>query len=501
MFTTFTTTYSAESSTLGEASAYKKVATAKTNYKNAMVSTFPKTQDFMSYIRRYNYTVKYYGMNLLASYQKLYNMQLAQLAYHYACNSAIEFSNLGNLSGSGESGFEQSVTNLNTEYAAKFTNLNSNVNNYFSSISNTEIYTMINTQIFSSSKPLLNSTTFNNNVADVGTCTVSQLKFNQTYTNSGSSNGIIDLNAICVKSKTGSEAETKYESTTIYLDIPYHSSEGKKIDRYGLSNIKYESATNDFTNDINTDFMTSDDMKYIAYENRESYAYGYYWANKESMNIIAPSFYEEHNTLKQENDWEKDFQGFKVSSSTDGLKFYTNAYNYIDDLSRAEEEYKISIFNYLPDYTNSDSAPSFNASYISRNYSLLEDKEGFGKGKQPWEAGFGYEYWTLGSYHGKTFVIKLVFQQVAEYLMGAGTVVNSRIVQAMGIFCLNNNTDCTRADDGGTDVTNGDDLNKTTLTWADGTQVTIDSDPSDWMIEKTTDNKQYRHYISGSVNK
>ncbi len=507
MFTTFTTIYSAESSTLGEASAYKKVATAKTNYKNAMVSTFPKTQDFMSYIRRYNYTVKYYGMNLLASYQKLYNMQLAQLAYHYACNSAIEFSNLGNLSGSGESGFEQSVTNLNTEYAAKFTNLNSNVNNYFSSISNTEIYTMINTQIFSSSKPLLNSTTFNNNVADLGTCTVSQLKFNQTYTNSGSSNGIIDLNAICVKSKTGNESETKYESATIYLDIPYHSSEGKTIDRYGLSNIKYDSANDDFTNDINTDFMTSDDMKYIAYENRESYAYGYYWANKESMNIIAPSFYEEGSGTKLDNDWDKHFQGFYISSSTDELKFYTNAYNYIDDLSRAEEDYKdgwgnFSIFDYLPDYTNSDSAPSFNASYISRGWSYLEGKKGFGKDyTNPWDAGFGYEYWTLGSYHGKTFVVKIVFQQVAETGKGAGSYVNRSIVQAMGIFCLNNKAECTRADDGGTDLSNGDDLNKTTLTWTDGTQVIIDSDPSYWMNQKTLAWTQYKHYISGSVSK
>ena len=69
MFTTFTTTYSAESSTLGDASAYKKVATAKTNYKNAMMSTFPKSMDFMSYINRYNYTVKYYATHIVGSYQ------------------------------------------------------------------------------------------------------------------------------------------------------------------------------------------------------------------------------------------------------------------------------------------------------------------------------------------------------------------------------------------------------------------------------------------------
>jgi hypothetical protein len=264
MFTTFTTTYSAESTTLGDASAYKKVATAKANYKNAMISTFPKSMDFMPYINRYNYTVKYYGTKLVGSYQKLYNMQLAQLAYHYACNSSIEFSNLGNLSGSGESGFEQSVTKLDTEYNSQFTNLNNNVNNYFSSISNTELYSMINTQLFSSSKALLNSTTFNNNVDDAGVCTVSKLKFNQTYASGSSSNGLIDLDAICVKSKIGKESETKYESSNFTLEIPYHSSDSKTIDRYGQSNIKYESINNDFTNEVSTDDLDSEDVKNIG---------------------------------------------------------------------------------------------------------------------------------------------------------------------------------------------------------------------------------------------
>ncbi len=495
MFTTFTTTYSAESTTLGEASAYKKVATAKTNYKNAMVSTFPKSMDFMSYINRYNYTVKYYGMNLVASYQKLYNMQLAQLAYHYACNASIEFSNLGNLSGRGESGFEQSITELDGKYAAKFTNLNNNVNTYFSSISNTEIYTMINTQIFSSSTPLLNSTTFNNNAADAGVCTISKLKFNQTYTNSGSSNGIIDLNAICVKSKTGSESAAKYESTTIYLDVPYHSADGKTIDRYGIANIKYESVNNDFTNDIKTGWVSSDDIKNIAFVNQESYAYGFYWANKESMNIIAPSFYVDGDGTKLDNDFDKQFQGFEVSSTTNELKFYTDVYLSTDGLSVAEDNYNLSIFDYLPDYTSTKLG--YDASKIIRYYTELTDKQGFGKHyANPWDAGFGFEYWMLGSYHGKNFVVKLVFQQTAETGKAVGETVNKSIVQAMGVFCLKDNSSCTRTDDG-----TGDNENQTILTWADGTQIKIDSGDNDNVEDRTTDSRLYRHYINGSVNK
>lgn len=497
MFTTFTTTYSAESTTLGEASAYKKVATAKVNYKNAMVSTFPKSMDFMSYINRYNYTVKYYGMNLVASYQKLYNMQLAQLAYHYACNASIEFSNLGNISGSGESGFEQSVTKLDTEYAAKFTNLNNNVNNYFSSISNTEIYTMINTQMFSSSKPLLNSTTFDNNAADAGVCTVSKLKFDQSYTNSGSSNGIIDLNAICVKSKVGSESETQYESSTIMLEIPYHSADGKTLDRYGQYNIKYKSTTNDFTNDLSTDALDSSDVEHIAYERKDEFAPGYYWENKESMNILAASWVDVDDS-SGELPTDTYFERFNITSQTNGLKFYTNRFTDTNDVTDAEETMKITYSTYIPSY--GDSHIGISDTNIQRT---RYDSDSFISWKplgidaaNPWEWSFGYDYWFLGSYHGKTFVFKVATQRSAQSAAYFGVsnlalgTKNQTTVQAIGVFCLTNN--CSRKDDG-----TGDNDNKTTLTWTDGTTVVFDNDNSD----VTYASDQNKTTATGSINK
>lgn len=514
MFTTFTTTYSAESTTLGEASAYKKVATAKVNYKNAMVSTFPKSMDFMSYINRYNYTVKYYGMNLVASYQKLYNMQLVQLAYHYACNVSIEFSNLGNISGSGESGFEQSVTKLDTEYAAKFTNLNNNVNNYFSSISNTEIYTMINTQMFSSTKPLLNSTTFDNNAADAGVCTISKLKFNQSYTNSGSSNGIIDLNAICVKSKTGSESETQYESSTIMLEIPYHSADGKTLDRYGQYNIKYESANNDFTYDLSTDSLDSSDVEHIAYERASEFAPGYYWENKESMNILAASWVDKtYNGL--ETDADRYFERFDVSAQTSGLKFYTDKYQDNSAVNSADANGWFDNLNkYDSDAYSYDSfIPSYGDGHIGVSDTNIQrtryDSDAITAGVQdqayyhisadnPWDYAFGYTYWFLGSYHGKTFVFKIVTQQAAESYkyFGEGTVLNEHATknlataQTVGVFCLTNN--CSRKDDG-----TGDNDNKTTLTWTDGTTVVFDNDNSD----VTYASDQNKTTVTGSINK
>ena len=501
MFTTFTTTYSAESTTLGDASAYKKVATAKTNYKNAMVSTFPKSMDFMSYINRYNYTVKYYATHLVGSYQELYNMQLAQLAYHYACNASIEFSNLGNISGSGESGFEQSVTELDSKYSAKFTNLNNNVNTYFSSISNTEIYTMINTQMFSSSKPLLNSTTFNNNSADAGVCTVSKLKFNQSYTNSGSSNGIVDFNAICVKSKTGSESETKYESTTIMLEIPYHSADGKTLDRYGQYNIKYESTNNDFTYDLSTDALDSSDVERIAFEHKEEFAPGYYWENKESMNILATSWGEISTdggglTLKRR------FERFIINSDTDKLYFYTDKFTNANHVTAAEANDSYGIGAY------SDFIPSYDSGHLGVNdktiqrtrYAYPDVFTGgllLGTSSSPKEGGFGYDHWFLGDYHGKTFIVKLITQIVAQsktYFPKSDMALNnpnSTMIQAVGIFCLSNS--CKREDDGV-----GDNDNKTVLTWTDGTKVTFDNSTSDVTLKSDVN---YKTTVTGSITK
>ena len=485
MFTTFTTTYSAESSTLGDASAYKKVATAKTNYKNAMMSTFPKSMDFMSYINRYNYTVKYYATHLVGSYQELYNMQLAQLAYHYACNASIEFSNLGNLSGTGESGFEQSVTELDSKYSAKFTNLNNNVNTYFSSISNTELYTMINTQMFSSSKTLLNSTTFNSNTGDAGVCTVSKLKFNQSHTDGGSSNGIVDFNAICVKSKTGSESETKYESTTIYLEIPYHSADGKTLDRYGDYNIKYESATNKFTYDLATDALDSSDVEHVAFEREAEFAPGFYWGNKESMNILAASWVTFNSKgLKEEKVTSRYWERFNITSNTSGLKFYTDMYTDTSSLTYADNN------NYWFDTSAYDTfIPSHGDGHLGVSDTNIQrtkyDAEYFGtsggpwrqEDANPWDHVFGYAYWFLGDYNGKTFAFKVVTQKTSDTKEesdddAAPDQKNRVSAQAVGVFCLTDN--CRRKDDG-----TGDNDNKTTLTWTDGTTVVFDNDNSD----------------------
>lgn len=505
MFTTFTTTYSAESTTLGDASAYKKVATAKTNYKNAMVSTFPKSMDFMSYINRYNYTVKYYATHLVGSYQELYNMQLAQLAYHYACNASIEFSNLGNISGSGESGFEQSVTTLDTAYASKFTNLNNNVNTYFSSISNTELFTMINTQMFSSSKPLLNSTTFNSNSADAGVCTISKLKFDQSYTNGGTSNGIIDLNAICVKSKTGSESETKYESTTIMLEIPYHSADGKTLDRYGQYNIKYESATNDFTNDLSTDALDSSDVEHIAFERKSEFAPGYYWANKESMNILAASWvqFDQYQGYKDTNRyWER----FNITSNTNDLKFYTDKYLNAFSVNGADDNnwwYETSSYDsFIPSMGDSHLGVSdtniqrtkYDNDYFSSGSSSY-DSPWYDTDANPWDHVFGYDYWFLGNYHGKTFVFKVATHKTSDTKEdsdddAAPDQKNRVSAQAVGVFCLTDS--CSRKDDG-----TGDNDNKTTLTWTDGTQVVFDNDNSDVTIMSD----QNKTTVTGSITK
>ena len=257
LYDTFYADFISSDTTIGAASTYQKVVNAKTAYKCAIVTTLPKNYDFMKYINEYNFGITYYRWKAAGNFQQLYAMQFAQIAYHYACGKKITFSNLGNLPAkSGESGFESGIELLNTTYSAAYQQLESNMETYMPLISNNEIYTMVSTKF---SKTLLNSASFSSNASESGNCSLSNLAFN-SYTNNGQTSGMIDLQAICIATKTGSESNVKYESATIALEIPYHSSNNTSIDRIGHSNIKYDTSTKDLSSSVSTDALDSNDI-------------------------------------------------------------------------------------------------------------------------------------------------------------------------------------------------------------------------------------------------
>ena len=491
----FYSTFINSDSTVGVASTYQKVINAKTAYKSAVVATLPKNNDFIKYINEYNFDITYYRWKTAGNFQKLYAMQFAQIAYHYACGNKITFTNLGNLPAkSGESGFESGIELLNSKYSSDFQQLESNMATYMPLISNSEIYTMLTTKF---SKTLLNSTSFNSNANETGNCSLSNLAFN-SYTNNGQTSGMIDLQAICIATKTGSESNVKYESATIALEIPYHSSNNTSIDRLGQSNIKYDRATKNSSSSVSTDALDSSDISDIFNLKPEMAFNGTYWANKESMNLLAPSWKDPETTRDSAYRF---YSGFSVTP-TNGVQFYSDKYTDSNPATQAEKDYKqfdsdFSYGNYVPPYDFSSFTT--NSNLIQRyQYTTGGDRYWGNAVENPWDMIVGWEYWMLGDYHGKTFAIKLVFQHVAltnNWWNNVTTSWANRITaQAIGEYCLTSN--CSRKDDG-----SGDNDTKTTLTWTDGTQVVFDETGGDDMTGLGDSSYLYKTTAAGSINK
>ena len=486
----FKSAFISSSATIGSSSTYQKVVNAKTGYKQAIVATLPKNADFMKYINEYNFDVTYYRWKTAGNFQKLYAMQLAQLAYHYACGNTITFINLGNLpAGTGESGFNLAVESLNTKYQSAFKELESNMETYMPVISNSEIYTLVSTK-FSSS--LLDSNSFNAGESTVGSCSLSQLYFNSKTTD-GITDGVINMQALCIASKVGSESNIKYESATISLEIPYHASNNTLLDRIGQSNIKYDSGSQDLSSTVSTDGMDSSDVYNIFNLKPEMALNGLYWANKESMNIVAPAWM---SGISSEDQADRVYAGFKVSANN-GVQFYSDKYTDSTPATKSEEDYgdDFSYGNYVPPYDYSSF--TVNSTLLQRySYTVGTGSKNWGTSEEnPWNRATGWEYWLLGNYHGKTFAIKLAFQHVAKSLLWFDTTekANWYMSQSVGIFCLTN--ECSRKDDG-----TGDNDTKTVLTWTDGTTITSDNTDAD-MTGFGGGSYLYKTSIDGSITK
>jgi hypothetical protein len=309
---------------------------------------------------------------------------------------------------------------------------------------------------------------------------------------------VIDLQAICIATKTGSESNVKYESATIALEIPYHSSNNTSIDRLGQSNIKYDSTTKDLSSSVSTDALDSSDVSDIFNLRPEMAFNGTYWANKESMNLLAPSWI---NTTSTSNA-DRTYSGFSVKAAN-GVQFYSDEYTDSNPATQAEKDYKqfdsdFSYGNYVPAYDVSGFTT--NSDLIQRYQYTTTGKALWGRGGgnvNPWDMIVGWEFWMLGDYHGKTFAVKVAFQHVsliADWFDTTQPLTNRITAQVIGAYCLTSN--CSRKDDG-----SGDNDTKTTLTWTDGTQVVFDETGGDDMTGYGDSSYLYTTTATGSINK
>ncbi|MBX9889794.1 MAG: hypothetical protein K2X94_00790, partial [Amoebophilaceae bacterium] len=449
---------------------------------NALAAKSKLDIDLASYFNYYSYQkIGYYG-KILKTYQEIYYMQLAQLAYHYACGSNISFTNLASLpAAAGKDSFDKSVEILNTTYQQTAEQLYTNLGKYMAPLSNAVEYNFINNKV-APNLNLLDKNLFNTNQSNQSNQFGCNLAKFQIISSGGGKSGILNIVAACSQSGNKDSAVESFN-----YEIPYSTDETmSKIIRAGQSEIGYDTATKKLITHFSNS-LTGDDVNNIISPNSDKYAPGFYWANKESMNILAASWvqFELYQGYKDTNRyWER----FNITSNTSGLKFYTAKWLNAKSVNEADDK------NWWYDSSSYDSfMPSMGDGHIGVSDTNIQrtkyDNDYFSSGSSsydapwyatdanPWDHVFGYEYWFLGNYNGKTFAFKITTQKTSDTKEewdddGAPDQKNRVSAQAVGVFCVTDN--CSRKDNG-----KGDNDNTTTLTWTDGTTVVFDNDDSD----------------------
>lgn len=408
----------------GAGEFYNLLKNRKQNYINALFAEVPYG-DFMSKIDYYNYQNMLYKNTLTGAYQKLYNMQLAQLAYKYACGADIEI-NAPRIDKNwqGKAGFNEAAKALNVQYNKTYQQLEQNLEFGFASITNEDLYVRIN-NLFNTE--LLDKNAFSSNKLAAGQCSITGLVFEKL----DNGHGILRLTAKCMLEQN-SDKTAKF--TTVHQDVPYKY-EGSRITGTPYNHLRFDAnypSALVFTN-RNKDSFNSDDIKVLTTNNEISDAWS--WCDVKNLNRIADS-------------WTDTYENWIT-------KFYWSAaqIDLSDDVSIFSERY-LAGYNALGDDARRI-LPPFGYGLDTSGYSSLLQYPGF-CGSNPDDSPKGwYAQWHLLSYNGKQALLKVEFLN------------SSTERQWVGIGCMNTFADqsCHRED-------------KNTLVWEDGTKLTLNGQMS-----------------------
>lgn len=359
LFNAFSTNFKSSG---GSGEIMVKLNKGKQNYLNALVN-IAAHPDFMAKIHDFNGQILLYQSKIFGSYQKLYNIQLAQLAYRYASGANIQLSNLDlhDVKATGFEGFKQAVLVLNETYNRLFAQLTSEIKTNFSPINDAELYSFVNV-VFNSERPLLARNTFvlnNQGTIHPGSCIINNFTFNEVNRSSGNNAGVATLGARCIVKYDSQRHEATYINASI--DIPYVMS-GGVIKRYAVSGVYFDQQsqqlkTADQTGNTATD-LNSDDVNKLCNTSNDI---GRGW----NVNKVA------------DNVWGKIsryYQGFEINTDANVYIYpvkYTPAENEIAGLpanswTTSEGGYSASITGRLHQVASVDS-PELN----TRNTSYL----------------------------------------------------------------------------------------------------------------------------------
>lgn len=194
--------------------------------------------DVMPYVDYFNKEVLILLSNIYGPYQQIYNMELTNLAYRYACGADVSSSlYLADLPPSmGLNGYKQATERLNSQYNQTFESMQTILSEKVKPITQAELYKEINTKLFRADRPFLAESNFSDNIDSINKCNIMNLAFErvsgQEYT---AGSRLVHLKAKCLIKKNA----ISREYVNAEITAPYYQ-EGNRIIRYPFSGIYFD---------------------------------------------------------------------------------------------------------------------------------------------------------------------------------------------------------------------------------------------------------------------
>lgn len=442
-------------------------------------------EDMMSYINGYNYNIMNIRLQLLTSLQKLYNMQLVQLAYYYGvkANLDVKFTSsdpANPMPGQkdGLAGFKKAAQMLFNTYEVDLNNLNKVFETYLPFITENSVSVQINYEWFNSQQKLLRDKTFINNIdesvplpSSERQCEVSSLTFNSIgdITNKY---GLVNLGINCyLGNGTWKAANVVFPAVK----------EGAKIVRYAYDTIYVTSSQKLSISSSATapNQLTPADIKAFAEQT----------SSKDSIkdgninDLVDGGLSTSPAWVKNPTD-KKDMVLFSPANyGHGGFDWVAGDFELKDNRNQITRILPVAYY----DGNKGDNPAHLRRSQTNRTYSLNDEiiyNMRFNKEVAVQDGRYGGRhddpvtfFYNLASYRNHWFAIK----------MSMGYDKNKRTVQALGIGCIDPDSSCSR-------------VSNTTLKWSSGAEVKLT--PPSIMDNKGVDaenkNDEYQTLISGT---
>ncbi|MBX9866851.1 MAG: hypothetical protein K2Y14_08030 [Burkholderiales bacterium] len=236
-------------------------------FDQANNSSITHDNDYMLYVNILNQDLYDTTFKLFSAYQRLYDMQMIQLAHYYACNKnpiwgkktqySFNFSNLDVTKMptpfAGEKGFTDSMQILNTRYDTSFKQLVQNIKDYLSPVQSSYVANKINAMY---GKTIFGKSFTDFDSESVGYCSLIRVNDSKVSDepNDVDAYANLDIYAACVKRKVldkNNVGKYSYESAALHVSVPYiqNTKYGKPSDIL-VSNINYNSDLKLITTDM-----------------------------------------------------------------------------------------------------------------------------------------------------------------------------------------------------------------------------------------------------------